>query len=188
MSARDEVTLILQSAGELDGATEKLLPLIYDELRRLAASQMVGETPGQTLQPTALVHEAYLRLVGGDEVSWESRGHFFAAAARSMRQILINRAKQKQSLKHGGQFTKQDLDPELFADEPPPQSLLLLDRALEKLREIDPRKAEIVMLRYFAGLNIEETALSLGLSSATVKRDWQFAKTWLFREMNDYDS
>lgn len=182
---RTDVTLILQNADSGEPMSDQLLPLVYDELRKLASAQMAQESPGQTLQPTALVHEAYLRLVGNADVKWDSRGHFFAAAARSMRQILINRANKKKTEKHGGKVIRRDLDDAFFAEEPPPERMLALDVALERLEDIDPRKGEIVMLRYFAGLTIEDTAKSLDLSSATVKRDWQFARTWLHREITD---
>ncbi|MCA9140188.1 MAG: sigma-70 family RNA polymerase sigma factor, partial [Planctomycetales bacterium] len=144
---------------------------------------MAHEKPGQTLQPTALVHEAYIRLVADPEMRWESRGHFFAAAVRSMRQILINRAHRKQAEKHGGGRKREELYDFNFLQEPEPERLIALDNALKVLEEIDPRKGKIVNLRYFGGLSIEETAKALGLSPATVKRVWQFARTWLHREM-----
>ena len=183
-SPQGQVTQLLQSASEGDAqAADDLAPLVYEELRQLAHRQMAAERPGQTLQPTALVHEAYVRLVGAD-VEWQSRGHFFAAAARSMRQILVNRAHRRQAVKRGGGRLRIDLaDIELVAEEPRPEILLSLDGALEKLERIDERKARIVMLRYFAGLTIEETAQALDISSTTVKDDWQFARTWLYREM-----
>ena len=162
--------------------------IVYGELRRLARSQMDRETPGQTLQPTALVHEAYMRLVGDGDLKWENRAHFFGAAARSMRQILINRAKRKKSQKHGGELVRRDFEDGLFFEEPEPDHLLSLDLALERLETIDPRKGQIVMLRYFAGLNIEDTAKAMDLSPATIKREWQFARTWLHREMSNSDS
>jgi RNA polymerase sigma factor (TIGR02999 family) len=180
--------MLLQRAGDQNAVTDELLPLVYAELRNLAAAQMAQETTQQTLQPTAPVHEAYILLVGDRDVPWENRGHFFAAAARSMRQILINRAKQKNAEKHGGKLVRRELDDAFFAEEPPPQRLLALDAALEKLEKIDPRKGRIVMLRYFAGLSIEDTATAMSLSPATVKRDWQFARTWLQREMTNDDS
>ncbi len=184
---QETVSRILSSGKDAE-ASDELLPLVYSELRRLAGAQMAQETPGQTLQPTALVHEAYLRLVGDDDVQWDSRGHFFAAAARSMRQILINRANQKKTEKHGGKLDRRQLDDAFFANEPEPERLLALDAALEKLEQMDPRKGRIVMLRYFAGLSIEDTGKSMGLSPASVKRDWQFARTWLHREMCNSDS
>ncbi len=179
----ERITIILQKAEQSDNVSDKLLPLVYDQLRRLAAQQMSNESPGQTLQPTALVHEAYLRLVGAD-TSWENRGHFFGAAARSMRQILVNRANRKKAVKHGGEHQREDFKDDVFLVEPPPERLLALDEALTKLEAIDERKARIVMLRFFAGLSIEETSKSIGISVATVKRDWEFARTWLHREMS----
>lgn len=183
-SPKNDVTTLLLNAESGVAISDELLPLVYDELRNLAAAHMAKELPGQTLQPTALVHEAYMRLVGNTEVQWDSRGHFFGAAARSMRQILINRANKKKTEKHGGKLIRRDLDDAFLADEPPPERLLALDAALIKLEKIDARKGQIVMLRYFAGLSIEETAKSLETSVATVKRDWQFARTWLHREMS----
>lgn len=181
-TARQEITLILQNAERAE-ISDRLFPLIYDELRRLASSQLAKERPGQTLQPTALVHECYLRLLGKDEVHWKNRAHFFGAAARSMRQILINRAVQKQTQKHGGTFNRRELDDHLLAVEPPPERLLALDEALSKLENFDARLSQIVMLRYFAGLSIDDTAKAIDCSSATVSRDWKFARTWLAREM-----
>ncbi|MEM6472783.1 MAG: sigma-70 family RNA polymerase sigma factor [Planctomycetota bacterium] len=185
-SSRSRVTELLGDAGSVgpSGLSEELLPLVYDELKRLASQQMAQEKPGQTLQPTALVHEAYLRLVGNPDLKWDSRGHFFAAAARSMRQILINRANRKKAVKHGGDRQRIDLEDFSFLEEPEPERMLALDAALQELERIDARKGEIVNLRYFAGLSVEETASALGLSPATVKRDWQFARTWLHREMS----
>lgn len=191
-TAPDTVTQILESAEQGAQITDRLLPLVYEELRRLAARQMAAESPTQTLQPTALVHEAYLRLVGGggplDKLqagpSWESRGHFYAAAARAMRQILINRAHRRHAVKHGGgraKLTLNEIEP--LSDEPPPERMLAFDEALKRLEERDPRSAEMVSLRYFAGLSVDETAQALQVSSRTVKRDCRFAKAWLHREM-----
>jgi len=185
---RNDISILLQQAGSDGKVTEELLPLVYEELRRMAANQMAGETPGQTLQPTALVHEAYVRLVGGDDLKWESRAHFFGAAARSMRQILINRAKKKKADKHGGQYVRREFDDRFLEHEPEPDRMLALDVALEKLEAIDPRKSQIVMLRYFAGLSIEDTARATGVSPATIKRDWLFARAWLQQEMTNSDS
>lgn len=177
------VTRILQDDdGEI--ATEKLLPIVYAELRKLATAQMARETPGQTLQPTALVHEVYLRLVGDEDIRWENRGHFFAAAARSMRQILINRANRKKAVRHGGPRKRLELHDAVLVEEQQPERMLALDDALQRLEQIDERKGQIVMLRYFAGLSIEDTAKVLEVSPATVKREWQFARTWLHNEMN----
>lgn len=182
--AEKQVTMILRQ-GVNEQVSDQFLPLIYDELRRLAASQLAAETPAHTLQPTALVHEAYLRLVGDADVRWENRAHFFGAAARSMRQILINRAIRKQTRKHGGDRRRVELDGHLLAVEPPPDRLLALDEALKKLEQFDPQLNQIVMLRYFAGLTIEDTAKAVDRSSATVKRDWRFARAWLAREIGD---
>lgn len=188
-SSRSRITQLLSDAEAQDAATfsDELLPLVYEELKRLASQQMAHEKPGQTLQPTALVHEAYLRLVGNPDLTWDSRGHFFAAAARSMRQILINRANRKKAIKHGGDRKRVDLEDFAFLEEPEPDRMLALDSALKELERIDARKGEIVNLRYFAGLSVEETATALNLSAATVKRDWQFARTWLHREMTRTD-
>ena len=182
-----KVTEVLRAARSGDPrVADELLPLVYDELRRLARHQMALEIPGQTLQPTALVHEAYLRLVGSEEIAWESRGHFFAAAARAMRQILVNRALKRRAAKHGSGRAKvslQDIGP--VAGEPPAEELLALDEAMDRLAEVAPDRAQIVLLRYFAGLTVEETAKALGLSPRTVKRHWRFAKAWLHSEMTD---
>jgi RNA polymerase sigma factor (TIGR02999 family) len=182
---KDQVTGILRAVEAGDSAaTDRLLPLVYEELRRLAHQQMAREAPGQTLQATALVHEAYLRLVDAKTVGWESRGHFFAAAARAMRQILVDRARRRGAIKRGGDQLRLSLgavEPE--ADDWSPEQTVAFDEALNRLEQMDPRKAKIVMLRFFAGLTIEETANALGISQTTVKNEWQFARTWLFKEM-----
>ncbi len=184
-SPSGNVTRLLRAvdAGEA-GATDKLLLLLYDELRRLAHDRMAQETPGQTLQPTALVHEAYLRLVGRDDLAWDSRGHFFAAAAEAMRRILIERARRRGAEVHGGGRERMSLDElEPITEELTDQKLIALDEALDELEKIDHRKAKIVKLRYFTGLTIAETAQALGLSARTVKYDWRFARAWLQKEM-----
>ena len=181
-----DVTQILQAIEHGDvRAADKLLPMVYKELRQLAAQQMNKEKPGQTLQATALVHEAYLRLVGGDKQHWSGRGHFFSAAAEAMRRILIEIARKKKSLKGGGGHKKIDLDEVFIKGEKLDQSdeLLALDGALEKLEQRDKTKAEVVKLRYFAGLTIEETAKVMGLSRATAKRYWAYARAQLLQEM-----
>lgn len=187
------VTQLLEAAGNGDCvASEALLPLVYEELRRVAASQLAREPAGLTLQPTALVHEAYLKLVGKHEVQWQGRAHFFGAAARAMRQILVDRARRAGSEKHGGGRARRELGEATLAivdPTPTPGSsggvdLLRLNAALESLELRDSRQAEVVLLRYFAGLSIEQTAESLGVSPATVKTDWTFAKAWLRREMD----
>jgi RNA polymerase sigma factor (TIGR02999 family) len=162
-------------------AAERLLPLVYDELRKLAAERMAQEKPGQTLQATALVHEAYLRLVGGEPTrDWDGRRHFFAAAAEAMRRILVDRARHKQSCKAGGGRRRLDLDNiEPALDEPDGDRMLALDGALRQLEAEDPRKAELVKLRFFAGLTAEQAATVLGVSLSTVEKDWAYARSWL---------
>jgi RNA polymerase sigma factor (TIGR02999 family) len=187
-SSKEQVTQILQSAGREDpGAANQLLPLVYEELRRLAQKQMANEPPGQTIQATALVHEAYLRLVGAPKLPWQSRAHFFAAAARAMRRILIDRARRRQAVKHGGDRRRVQLEPVEVACEDSAfvgaEQLVALDEALDGLERVDARKARIVMLRYFAGLTIQETAEALNLSGTTVKEEWRFARAWLYSEM-----
>jgi RNA polymerase sigma factor (TIGR02999 family) len=160
-----------------------LLPAVYDELRRLAAALTQRLRPGQTLQATALVHEAYLRLVGDQDPGWQGRRHFFGAAARAMRQILIEQARRKASHKHGGRGRRIELADGMAFIEPPADDLLALDEAIRKLQDHQPHLAEIVMLRYFTGLSVEETADVLGESVRTVYRDWRHARTWLALEM-----
>jgi RNA polymerase sigma factor (TIGR02999 family) len=179
-----EVTQLLAAVSEGDSrASAKLLPLVYDELRKLAKARMAHEPTGQTLQPTALVHEAYLRLVGDTNVTWDNRGHFFAAAALAMRRILVERARSRNRIKRGGGRARVELTDGALVSEPPDDDLLILDEALERLEKYDKRKADVVMLRYFAGLSIEETAAALGVSPATVKNEWTFARAWLHREI-----
>jgi RNA polymerase sigma factor (TIGR02999 family) len=180
-----DVTQILSAiqAGDPKAAAE-LLPLVYDELRRLAAARLADEKPGQTLQPTALVHEAYLRLVGGGRPrDWTGRGHFFGAAAEAMRRILVEQARRKRAGKRGAGRAPQPLDPEGLAAPEPGEDLLALDEALRRLAGKDPQKAELVQLRYFAGLTIEEAALALGISVTTANRHWAYARAWLHQEV-----
>jgi len=181
-----DVTRILNAIERGEArATDELLPLVYEELRLLAAQKLSQEKPGQTLQATALVHEACLRLVGEDRRDWDSRGHFFAAAAEAMRRILVENARRKKTVKGGGGHRRVDLDGSDFAGPtgPDPASLIALDEALERLVQVDKAKADVVKLRYFTGLSIEQTALSLGISAATAKRRWTYARAWLIREM-----
>jgi len=176
-----ETTKMLEaiSAGESQ-ASEQLLPLVYEELRRLAAARMSQEAAGHTLQPTALVHEAWLRLVGGQNQSWENRAHFFGAAAEAMRRILIERARRKSRLKRGsGQALLDIADLDVMAALPD-DKVLLVDEALEALKLEDPEKARIVMLKFFAGLTNEQAAEVLNVNERTVRRQWEFAKAWLF--------
>src|SRR5262245_6382559 len=181
----NDVTRILADIerGETQAA-EQLLPLVYDELRLLAARKLAQEKPGQTLDATALVHEAYLRLVGANpEQPWNSRGHFFAAAAEAMRRILVEQARRKGRAKRGGGKQRVDLDAEPVALDLPPEQLLVLDEALTRLAERDAPAAQLVKLHCFAGLPIEEAAAILGLSTRTAYRDWNFAQSWLYREI-----
>ncbi len=183
-----DVTRILSAIEQGDSnAPNELLPLVYDELRRLATSRMNHEKSGHTLQPTALVHEAFLRLVGGDASQpWDGRGHFFAAAAEAMRRILIENARRKGRIKRGGQLKRRDLDDEVAAvDADAIDDLLMLDEALTKLAADDPQLAKLVELRYFTGLTINETAEILGVSPRTTKRNWAYARAWLQREMGE---
>jgi RNA polymerase sigma factor (TIGR02999 family) len=182
-----DVTQILFAieAGDPRAAAE-LLPLVYDELRRLAAVRLAEEKPGQTLQPTALVHEAYVRLVGpADAPKWGGRGHFFAAAAEAMRRILIDRARSRERVRHGAGLRRVDL-PDVEAAAPPPvdDQLLLLDDALTRLTAARPQAAELVRLRFFAGLTIEAAAPLIGLSARSARRVWVFARAWLRREID----
>jgi len=183
------VTQILQQIETGDPkAAEQLLPLVYEELRKLATQRMAQEQPGQTLQATGLVHEAYLRLVNVEHPQqWDSRGHFFAAAAEAMRRILIEQARRKQADKRGGDRQRVPFEGELplsLPDADLSNDLLALDDALKHLEAIDPSKAELVKLRYFAGLSLEETAQALGISLATAKRRWVYARSWLFGKLH----
>jgi len=182
-----DVTRLLDAAAAGDRkAAADLLPLVYDELRKLAAARMAGESPEHTLQPTALVHEAYLRLVGrGDDHRWDGRGHFFAAAAEAMRRILIESARRKRGPERGGDFTRHDLDPDQPSPPGPSPRLLALDEALDRLAAIEPRAAEVVKLRYFAGLTVAEAAAALGISPRTADADWAYARAWLVTALRD---
>ncbi|HEY2250242.1 MAG TPA: sigma-70 family RNA polymerase sigma factor [Planctomycetaceae bacterium] len=179
-----EVTRILEAIGSGDtGALERLLPLVYDELRRLAAAKLAHEARGHTLQATALVHEAYLRLIAGAEPRFQTRGHFFTAAAEAMRRILIDRARSRGRQKRGGGARRLELNDLDLASPPPDDDLLALDEALSKLEAEDPVKANLVKLRFFAGLTVEQAATALGISRATADRYWSFARAWLFHEI-----
>ena len=181
----DDVTRILSAIDQGDPhASEQLLPLVYDELRRLAVQKMARESPGQTLEATALVHEAYLRLVDTTKVQqWNSRGHFFAAAAEAMRRILIEKARHKRSLKAGGDRRRLEMPDIEATNVGSDLDLLALNEALEKLEHQDKRRAQVVKLRFFAGLTIEETGLALGISPSTADSDWAYARCWLRLEM-----
>jgi RNA polymerase sigma factor (TIGR02999 family) len=182
-----EVTLILSALAQGDPhAGDQLLPLVYDELRRLAAQKLAREAPGQTLQATALVHEAYLRLVGPEPAPpWNGRGHFFAAAAEAMRRILVENARRKSRLKHGRGRQRLDLDSACLVAAAPSLDLLALDEALARLAQAEPAKAELVKLRFFAGLTMPEAAAALDISLATAERYWTFARSWLYAELAD---
>ena len=183
-----DVTRILNAIERRDEkATDELLPLVYEELRVLAARKLSKETPGQTLQATALVHEAYLRLVGDEPRSWDNRGHFFAAAAEAMRRILIDNARRKRSAKHGGHRHRLDLAGVEPAAEQALDDLLDLDEALAKLAATDAAKAELVKLRYFAGLTLEQAAQVLGISRSSVYENWAYARAWLRAEISKGD-
>ena len=176
-----EVTQILDAIGRGDEqASEQLLPMIYQELRRLAANMLAQEPPGQTLEATALVHEAYVRLVDSEEEQkWKHRGHFFAAAAEAMRRILVEKARRKQRVKHGGEHHRVEMDDERLVCSVPSDQILALDEALERFGQEEPEKAQLVKLRFFAGLSIEEAAEALGISRATASRHWTYARAWL---------
>ena len=200
-----EITRVLSAVEQRDPqAVEQLLPLVYDELRKLAASRLAHEKPGQTLQATALVHEAYMRLVGpvkpvdaqsvgiGDSLAgsgpangthWNGCGHFFAAAAEAMRRILVERARRKQQVKHGGDFRRVDLDSQIEIGHEADHNLVALDEALEQLEHEDPACAAVVKLRYFAGLTIEEAARTLAISVRTANRHWAYARAWLYEQL-----
>jgi RNA polymerase sigma factor (TIGR02999 family) len=179
-----EVTRLLDAAASGDGrAAAELLPLVYDELRKLAGARMAAESPGQTLQPTALVHEAYLRLVGGGDRQWDSRGHFFAAAAEAMRRIVVEVARRKNRVKHGGRRERVDVELVDLPTRLPPDDILALDEALVRLERLDPVKARLVTLRYFAGMTIEQAAEVLDIARVTAHRYWTFARAWLHQQL-----
>jgi len=182
-----DVTRILVAIEQGDAkAADELLPLVYEELRLLAAQRLSQERPGQTLQATALVHEAYLRLVGSEDQSWDNKGHYFKAAAEAMRRILIENARRKKSPKHGGNRRKIDLNEAVLAvgDRVPPETIIALDETLEKLSRKDKIKADVVKLRYFAGLTSKQAAEILKISPTTAKRYWIFSRAWLLREIS----
>jgi RNA polymerase sigma factor (TIGR02999 family) len=180
-----DVTRILSAIGR-GGAetTEDLLPVVYHELRRMAAHKMSTEPTGHTLQPTALVHEAWLKLVDAPNQSWQNRAHFFGAAAEAMRRILIDRARRRQSLRRGAGARHEELDEMEIAGPAPDEQLLALNEALDRFAALEPQQAELVKLRYFVGLKIGEAARVLGISEATAKRWWSYAKAWLFDDLN----
>ena len=180
-----DVTYILGQIEDGDGqAAEKLLPLVYDELRKLAAAKMAQENPGQTLQATALVHEAYIRLVAvAKSQHWDSRGHFFSAAAEAMRRILVEQTRRKGRMKRGAEYGRVDMDDVEITVEAPSDDLLALDEALTKLSDKNAETVALVKLRYFAGLTVDEAAKAMGISSSTADRHWTYARAWLYREL-----
>ncbi len=186
----EEVTRLIEAAeaGE-PHAAEELLPIVYEELRRMAAHKMAQERPGQTLQATALVHEAYLKLVNPDktEVRWNGRGHFFGAAAEAMRRILVDNARRKAAMKHGGQHDRVEFKEGEVVGNDNPEYVMAVDEALSKFGKADPQKAKLVELRFFAGLTIPEAAAALGVSEATAQRQWAYARAWLGREIGRPD-
>ena len=183
MAGMNHIREILEAAEGGEHSAERLLPLVYEELRRLAAQKLAKEPAGLTLQPTALVHEAWLRLLGDTAADFQARGHFFAAAAEAMRRILIERARQRKSLKRGAGAQRVDLDDLELAAQADSDTLLMIDEALGKLALADAEAARMIELRFFAGLNTEEIASALGLSERTVRNRWAFARAWLYREL-----
>ena len=184
MADADQITQVLQAIARTEaGASEKLLPLVYDDLRRLAMARMANEMSGHTLQPTALVHEAWLRLVVDGERTWQNRAHFFGAAAEAMRRILIEKARRKSRLKHGGGQARFDIEDLELAEATPDDKVLLINEALESLAAQDPESARVVMLKFFGGLTRPELAESLNISERMADRQWAYAKAWLLRHM-----
>lgn len=184
MPETGQVTQVLQAIGHEEGAAEKLLPLVYAELRRLAGGRMAHELAGHTLQPTALVHEAWLRLVNNGDRTWQNRAHFFGAAAEAMRRILIERARYKSRLKHGGGQARLNIEDLELAQTTPDDKVLLVDEALMRLKVEDPELERIVVLKFFGGLSNEEIAETVGLSKRTLDRQWAYARAWLFRNIS----
>ena len=182
----DELTAVLRAWSDGDPAAEaKLLPLVYDQLRRQAAHQLRRERPGHSLSPTAVVHELYLRLVPQERASWVNRAQFFAVASRLIRRVLVDHARARRTAKRAGGWQRVTLAEDVVEAGPPDLDLLALDRALEELAALDERRARLVELRYFGGLSLDETAAALGVSAATVSREWQLARAWLHRRLAD---
>ncbi len=184
-SGNSQISVVLQAAqaGDRQAAAD-ILPLVYAELRELARARLARETPGQTLTPTALVHEAYLRIAGDDDVTWEGRRHFFFAAARAMREILVEQARRKAGPKQGGDRRRQELDDACAVLEPPSDDVLAVNEALVGLEERDPLEAQIVLLRYFTGLTMDETAEVLGMAERTLDRHWRYIRAWLMKRLS----
>jgi RNA polymerase sigma factor (TIGR02999 family) len=184
MDSAKVTQLLLDLTGGNRSAVDELMPLVYQELKRIAGGQLRNERPGHTLQATALVHEAYLKLVDQRAVSWQNRAHFFGVAAQVMRRILLDHAKGKQRDKRGGKLQHTVLDEGLVVSEDRSSDLVLIDEALTRLEKLDPRQAKVVELRFFGGLSVEETAEAMGISAPTVKREWAMARAWLYRELS----
>lgn len=179
-----EITQVLEAIGRGDGcASDELLPLVYAQLRQHASARMARESAGQTLQPTALVHEAWLRMFGDGEQKWQNRAHFFGAASQAMRRILIENARRKSRLKRGGDQLRIDIEQLELAATTPDEKVLLIDEALEKLQEQDPEKARVVVLKFFGGLTNQQVAESMDVAERTVERHWAYAKAWLFQSI-----
>lgn len=184
MSSAKVTQLLLELSGGNRNAVDELLPLVYRELKRIAGGQLRNERPGHTLQATALVHEAYLKLVDQRDVSWQNRAHFMGVAAQVMRRILMDYAKTRNREKRGGGVRPVALDEALVVSEDRASDLVVIDEALTRLEQLDPRQAKVVELRFFGGLSVEETAEAMGISTPTVKREWAMAKAWLYRELS----
>lgn len=182
-SPRPQVTELLRAIGKRDSASEELLDVVYDNLRQIARQRMAGERAGHTLQATALVHEAFMKLVGDEEVGFENRAHFYAAAAQAMRRILIDHARKRNAEKRGGERKRVPMSVVDLATDTDPEQIMALEEAMARLEQSDPRAASVVRLRFYAGLDVEETAGVLGLSERTVMRDWAFARATLFQHM-----
>ena len=182
-SGNDVTALLAQLRQGSPDAADRLMPLIYNELRRMAAGYMQGERPGQTLQATALVHEAYMRLAGEQEGAWQNRAHFFAIAANTMRKVLVDHARRRLASKRGGGGQRVDLDEALVITENKLEDLIALDEALQRLSQIDHRQSRLIELRFFAGMSLEDAAEVMGLSTVTLKREWRSAKAWLNHEL-----
>ena len=183
--AMNEITQILLSPQGDGCDSEELLPLVYNDLRRLAAARMASEAEGQTLQPTALVHDAWLRIFGNGDRRWQNRGHFFGEAAEAMRRILIERARRKSRLKHGHGWVRLDIDDLPLAEATPDDKVLLINEALEHLEAEDPQRAKVVVMKFFGGLTNQEVAKILGVAERTVERQWAYAKAWLFQNIRE---
>jgi RNA polymerase sigma factor (TIGR02999 family) len=181
----NEITQILLSSDGDGCDSEELLPLVYNDLRRMAAARMAGEAEGQTLQPTALVHDAWLRIFGDGDRRWQNRGHFFGEAAEAMRRILIERARRRSRLKHGRGWVRMDIDGLSLAETTPDDKVLLINEALEYLEAEDPQRAKVVVMKFFGGLTNQEVAKSLDVAERTVERQWAYAKAWLFQKIRE---